>query len=82
MEIIISCSIFSPLFFLAWNYYEANVDMNLLVRVETKVPLIKKHLVLSKETLEDPESTLLAYIENICDDAMENDKKEENKKKS
>lgn len=82
MEIISSCSIFAPLVFLAWNYYEANVDMNLLVRVETKVPLIKKHLVLSKETLEDPEGTLLAYIENICDDAMENDKKEENKKKT
>lgn len=82
MKIISSCSIFAPLVFLAWNYYEANVDMNLLVRVETEVPLIKKHLVLSIETLEDPEGTLLAYIQNICDDAMGNEKKKENKKKT
>lgn len=82
MKIISSCSIFAPLVFLVWNYYEANVDMNLLVRVGTEVPLIKKHLVLSIETLKDPEGTLLAYIENICDDAMGIEKKEENKKKT
>lgn len=52
MELIGACNVFGPLVFILLMYYESNIDMNLLIRLKMKVPLIKTNLVLSLQSTE------------------------------
>lgn len=50
MELIGACNILAPVVFILLMYYESNIDMNLLIKLKMKVPLIKTSLVLSIES--------------------------------
>ena len=51
MELIGACNILAPVVFILLMYYESNIDMNLLVKLKLKIPLIKTSLILSIESL-------------------------------
>ncbi len=53
-ELISACNIFAPVVFILLMYYESNIDMNLLIKLKLRVPLIKTSLVLSIDSLTDP----------------------------
>lgn len=59
MELIGACNILAPLVFILLMYYESNIDMNLLIKLKMKVPLIKTSLVLSIDSLTTESLTVL-----------------------
>jgi len=59
MELIGACNILAPVVFILLMYYESNIDMNLLIKLKMKIPLIKTSLVLSIDSLTTESITTL-----------------------
>lgn len=84
-EAILGIPIVGVIVVIAWIYYETNIDMNLLLRVGTSVPLVKLNPFISIENLENVGETLEKLVEDIDkmdtgDKSKEGDESEENKK--
>lgn len=85
-EAILSIPIVGVIVVIAWIYYETNIDMNLLLRVGTSVPLIKLKPFISIENLQNMGETLEKLVEDLDkmdtgDESKERDENKENEKK-
>ena len=65
MELISACNVFAPIVFIVLLYIESNIDMNLLLRLQLKIPMIKSKLVFSVDSI----TTITEdYVEILEDD--------------
>lgn len=80
MSIIGECSILAPVVFLIWDYYEANVDMNVLLRVGESVPLVKEELALSANTMNNLTDTVMESLQKVISADEGTDKENKEKK--
>ena len=64
-EALLSIPIVGVIIVIAWIYYETNMDMNLLLRVGTSIPVIKRNPILSLENLANMGESIEKWIADL-----------------
>ena len=64
MELISACCYAAPIVFILLMYIESNIDMNLLLRLHLQIPLIKKQLIFSVDSITTITEDFTVIFEN------------------